>query len=128
MEKYTHKFAGEGYDLEIVTSLTADDLIALEITNPSHRKKMMKHIGRLQASFTPKQLKLPDSVGSWLRDIELEEYTDDFVSNGVDTVDKILDTTWENLQVRKQENCKIEQNKQVVYRATLHCSYLIVAV
>ena len=48
MEKYSYNLIENGYDLSTLSLATNDDLIAVEVVNPTHRKKMSKYIAKLK--------------------------------------------------------------------------------
>ena len=46
-EEYYHNFVQAGYDMPTITHMTPQDLTAIGISKPGHRKKLKAEIGRL---------------------------------------------------------------------------------
>ena len=101
MDKYTSNFTTNGYDLSAIRYANAADLTAIQISKPSHRKKIGNHITDLRKKMpaSPASDKLPRSVEEWLRLLSLSEYCSVFATNKVDSVEQLIHTTWEDLQV-----------------------------
>ena len=100
MEKYATNFIENGFDISIISTTTADDLIALDIVNQSHKKKILKHIGKLREnSLSPKINSLPSSLKHLLETLDLEKYSDELIRNGINSIDKFVSLTDKNLQV-----------------------------
>ena len=57
MEKYSHNLIENGYELSTLTLATNDDLIAVEIDNPTDRKLISKNISKLKVSLFRIKLK-----------------------------------------------------------------------
>ena len=46
-DEYYHNFIQAGYDMPTITHMTPQDLTAIGISKPGHRKKLKAEIGRL---------------------------------------------------------------------------------
>nr|XP_019966297.1 PREDICTED: caskin-1-like isoform X2 [Paralichthys olivaceus] len=77
--------------------MTPEDLTAIGITKPGHRKKMTSEINKLSVTeWLPDQK--PANLGEWLSAIGLNQYHQVLVQNGYENIDFITDITWEDLQ------------------------------
>ena len=96
-DEYVANFLDHGYDLPTISRMTPEDLIAIGITNPLHRKQIKQEIGGLNVSDgIPKQI--PESLYEWLYLLRLEEYFDLLRKQGYDTVDKVSQLMWEDFE------------------------------
>ncbi|XP_019749031.1 caskin-1 isoform X4 [Hippocampus comes] len=97
LQVYAPNFLGAGYDLPTISRMTPEDLAAIGITKPGHRKKMTTEISKLSVTeWLPEQK--PASLGEWLCAIGLSQYHQVLVQNGYENIDFITDITWEDLQ------------------------------
>ncbi|XP_041852730.1 caskin-1 isoform X5 [Melanotaenia boesemani] len=97
LQVYAPNFLGAGYDLPTISRMTPEDLTAIGITKPGHRKKMTSEINKLSVTeWLPDQK--PNSLGEWLSAIGLSQYHQVLVQNGYENIDFITDITWEDLQ------------------------------
>ncbi|XP_061568054.1 caskin-1 isoform X2 [Cololabis saira] len=97
LQVYAPNFLGAGYDLPTISRMTPEDLTAIGITKPGHRKKMTTEINKLSVSeWLPEQK--PANLGEWLSAIGLSQYHQVLVQNGYENIDFITDITWEDLQ------------------------------
>ncbi|XP_029945726.1 caskin-1 isoform X3 [Salarias fasciatus] len=97
LQVYAPNFLGAGYDLPTISRMTPEDLTAIGITKPGHRKKMASEINKLSVTeWLPEQK--PASLGEWLSAIGLSQYHQVLVQNGYENIDFITDITWEDLQ------------------------------
>ncbi|XP_029013572.1 caskin-1 isoform X7 [Betta splendens] len=97
LQVYAPNFLGAGYDLPTISRMTPEDLTAIGITKPGHRKKMTSEINKLNVTeWLPE--KKPASLGEWLSAIGLSQYHQVLVQNGYENIDFITDITWEDLQ------------------------------
>lgn len=96
-DEYVGNFLDHGYDLPTISRMTPEDLIAIGITNPLHRKQIKQEIGGLNVSDgIPKQI--PETLYEWLYLLRLEEYFDLLRKQGYDTVDKVSQLMWEDFE------------------------------
>uniref|UniRef100_A0A8C6SXA9 CASK interacting protein 1 n=1 Tax=Neogobius melanostomus TaxID=47308 RepID=A0A8C6SXA9_9GOBI len=97
LQVYASNFLGAGYDLPTISRMTPEDLTAIGITKPGHRKKISSEINKIN---TPEWLpdQKPDNLGEWLNAIGLSQYHQLLVQNGYENIDFITDITWEDLQ------------------------------
>ena len=96
-EEYSSNFLDSGYDLPTISRMTPEDLIAIGITNPLHRKKIKHEISSLSVpDGIP--VSLPDSLFEWLYLLRLEEYEDGLRSQGYDTISRVGELTWEDFE------------------------------
>ncbi|XP_056143872.1 caskin-1 [Lampris incognitus] len=97
LQVYAPNFLGAGYDLPTISRMTPEDLTAVGVTKPGHRKKMTSEINKLSVNeWLPDQK--PTSLGEWLSAIGLSQYHQVLVQNGYENIDFITDITWEDLQ------------------------------
>ncbi|XP_054616018.1 caskin-1 isoform X2 [Dunckerocampus dactyliophorus] len=97
LQVYAPNFLGAGYDLPTISRMTPEDLTAIGISKPGHRKKMTTEINKLSVTeWLPEQK--PASLGEWLCAIGLSQYHQVLVQNGYENIDFITDITWEDLQ------------------------------
>ncbi|XP_034045652.1 caskin-1 isoform X9 [Thalassophryne amazonica] len=97
LQVYAPNFLGAGYDLPTIRRMTPEDLTAIGITKPGHRKKMTSEINKLSVTEWMPEHK-PASLGEWLSAIGLSQYHQVLVQNGYENIDFITDITWEDLQ------------------------------
>ncbi|XP_039198869.1 caskin-2 isoform X2 [Crotalus tigris] len=97
LECYTANFLNAGYDVPTISRMTPEDLTAIGVTKPGHRKKISTEIGQLSISeWLPNYI--PDDLMEWLSAIGLPQYHKKLVSNGYDSINIVTDLTWEDLQ------------------------------
>ncbi|XP_043955199.1 caskin-1 isoform X9 [Gambusia affinis] len=97
LQVYAPNFLGAGYDLPTISRMTPEDLTAIGITKPGHRKKITSEINKLSVTeWLPEQK--PSNLGEWLSAIGLSQYHQVLVQNGYENIDFITDITWEDLQ------------------------------
>uniref|UniRef100_H3A5N3 CASK interacting protein 2 n=1 Tax=Latimeria chalumnae TaxID=7897 RepID=H3A5N3_LATCH len=85
------------YKILQFTLLSDQDLTAVGVTKPGHRKKISTEISRL---IIPEWLPdyKPMDLAEWLNVIGLLQYHKKLVDNGYDSIDIVTDITWEDLQ------------------------------
>ncbi|KAF7249128.1 Caskin-2 [Varanus komodoensis] len=97
LEGYTANFLNAGYDVPTISRMTPEDLTAIGVTKPGHRKKISTEIGQLSiAEWLPNYI--PADLMEWLSAIGLPQYHKKLVSNGYDSISIVTDLTWEDLQ------------------------------
>ncbi|NXT36954.1 CSKI2 protein, partial [Pelecanoides urinatrix] len=97
LELYTANFLNAGYDVPTISRMTPEDLTAIGVTKPGHRKKISTEIGQLSiAEWLPNYI--PDDLMDWLSAIGLPQYHKKLVNNGYDSITIVTDLTWEDLQ------------------------------
>ncbi|KAB0796407.1 hypothetical protein PPYR_10468 [Photinus pyralis] len=96
-EEYFTLFLSAGYDLPTIGRMTPEDLTAIGITKPHHRKRLKAEIAQLNL---PDNLPdyIPGSLEEWLRLLRLEEYLPALLAQGYNTVDDVTQLTWEDLE------------------------------
>ncbi|KAK1344706.1 hypothetical protein QTO34_013404 [Cnephaeus nilssonii] len=122
LQLYAPNFLSAGYDLPTISRMTPEDLTAIGVTKPGHRKKITAEISSLSIpDWLPEHkpscdspsvdggdamtTKSPRAVGQgqanlavWLSMIGLAQYYKVLVDNGYENIDFITDITWEDLQ------------------------------
>ncbi|XP_028977866.1 caskin-1 isoform X2 [Esox lucius] len=94
---YTTHLLTAGYDLDTISHMTPEDLTAIGITKPGHRKKIISEISKLPSGdWLPDQK--PASLAQWLSLIGLSQYYQVLVQNGYENIDFITEISWEDLQ------------------------------
>uniref|UniRef100_A0AAR2JNX4 CASK interacting protein 2 n=1 Tax=Pygocentrus nattereri TaxID=42514 RepID=A0AAR2JNX4_PYGNA len=97
LEQYTANFLTAGYDVPTISRMTPEDLTAIGITKPGHRKKISMEISHLHIpEWLPDYI--PSDIGEWLGTIGLSQYQKRLAENGYDSVSIVRDITWEDLQ------------------------------
>ncbi|XP_075759797.1 caskin-2 isoform X2 [Pelodiscus sinensis] len=97
LEFYAANFLSAGYDVPTISRMTPEDLTAIGVTKPGHRKKISTEIGQLSiVEWLPNYI--PADLMEWLSAIGLPQYHKKLVSNGYDSVSIVMDLTWEDLQ------------------------------
>ncbi|KAJ8246430.1 hypothetical protein GJAV_G00267660 [Gymnothorax javanicus] len=97
LEQYTGNFLSAGYDVPTISRMTPEDLTAIGVTKPGHRKKISMEIGNLTIpEWLPDYI--PSDLGEWLSAIGLPQYHKKLSENGYDSISIVRDVTWEDLQ------------------------------
>ncbi|XP_035998234.1 caskin-2 isoform X6 [Fundulus heteroclitus] len=97
LEQYTSNFIRAGYDVPTISRMTPEDLTAIGVTKPGHRKKISLEIGKLSIpEWLPDYI--PSDLGEWLSVIGLPQYQKRLSDNGYDSIAIVKDITWEDLQ------------------------------
>ncbi|XP_076243660.1 CRK like proto-oncogene, adaptor protein isoform X1 [Calliopsis andreniformis] len=96
-EEYFPLFASAGYDLATITRMTPEDLTAIGIKKPNHRKQLKAEIDNLNiGDGLPEHI--PGSLEEWLRLLRLEEYLGALHQQGMRSVEDVTTLTWEDLE------------------------------
>lgn len=97
LEQYTGNFINAGYDVPTISRMTPEDLTAIGVTKPGHRKKISIEISNLNIpEWLPEYI--PSDLGEWLSAIGLPQYLKKLSENGYDSISIVKDLTWEDLQ------------------------------
>ncbi|XP_023569848.1 caskin-2 isoform X3 [Octodon degus] len=97
LECYTAHFLQAGYDVPTISRMTPEDLTAIGVTKPGHRKKIASEIAQLSiAEWLPSYI--PTDLLEWLCALGLPQYHKQLVSSGYDSMGLVADLTWEELQ------------------------------
>uniref|UniRef100_A0A673FXP0 Caskin-2 n=1 Tax=Sinocyclocheilus rhinocerous TaxID=307959 RepID=A0A673FXP0_9TELE len=97
LEQYTVNFLNAGYDVPTISRMTPEDLTAIGVTKPGHRKKISLEIGNLSIpEWLPEYI--PQDPGEWLSAIGMPQYHKKLSENGYDSINIVRDLTWEDLQ------------------------------
>ncbi|XP_029365376.1 caskin-2 isoform X2 [Echeneis naucrates] len=97
LEQYTGSFLSAGYDVLTISRMTPEDLTAIGVTKPGHRKKISIEINNLNIpEWLPEYI--PSDLGEWLSAIGLPQYHKKLSENGYDSISIVKDLTWEDLQ------------------------------
>ncbi|XP_041830483.1 caskin-2-like isoform X2 [Melanotaenia boesemani] len=97
LEQYTSNFIKAGYDVPTISRMTPEDLTAIGVTKPGHRKKISMEISKLSIpEWLPDYI--PVDMGEWLSVIGLSQYQKRLCDNGYDSITIVKDITWEDLQ------------------------------
>ncbi|XP_060796311.1 caskin-2 isoform X2 [Neoarius graeffei] len=97
LEQYTTNFLTAGYDVPTISRMTPEDLTAIGVTKPGHRKKISTEINKLNIpEWLPDYI--PADIGEWLGTIGLAQYQKRLAENGYDSINIVRDITWEDLQ------------------------------
>ncbi|XP_039979939.1 caskin-2-like isoform X2 [Xiphias gladius] len=97
LEQYIGNFISAGYDVPTISRMTPEDLTAIGVTKPGHRKKISIEINNLNIpEWLPEYI--PSDLGEWLSAIGLPQYHKKLSENGYDSISIVKDLTWEDLQ------------------------------
>lgn len=97
LEQYTANFLNAGYDVPTISRMTPEDLTAIGVTKPGHRKKISLEINNLNIpEWLPEYI--PSDLGEWLSAIGLPQYHKRLSENGYDSIGIAKDLSWEDLQ------------------------------
>ncbi|KAM4691392.1 caskin-2 [Rhinophrynus dorsalis] len=97
LEMYVGNFLTAGYDLSTISRMTPEDLTAIGVTKPGHRKKISTEISRLTVpDGLPQQT--PVDLWDWLSLLGLPEYHKQLSENGYESLSTVTELTWEGLQ------------------------------
>ncbi|XP_013794202.2 uncharacterized protein LOC106478222, partial [Limulus polyphemus] len=96
-EDYIQLFLQAGYDMPTISRMTPEDLTAIGVKKPTHRRRLKAEIDRLNISDCLPEYK-PDTLLEWLQLLKLEEYYETLCHQGYNTVDRVTELTWEDLE------------------------------
>ncbi|VEN56995.1 unnamed protein product, partial [Callosobruchus maculatus] len=96
-EEYFPLFIGAGYDLPTIGRMTPEDLTAIGIKKPNHRKRLKAEIAQLNLPDNLPEF-IPGSLEEWLSLLRLDEYLPAFLDQNYQTVDDVTQLTWEDLE------------------------------
>ncbi|XP_030758089.1 caskin-2-like isoform X1 [Sitophilus oryzae] len=96
-EEYYPLFVSAGYDLPTIGRMTPEDLTAIGIKKPNHRKKLKAEIAQLNLPDNLPEF-IPGSLEEWLNLLRLDEYLSAFIEQGYQTIDDVAQLTWEDLE------------------------------
>lgn len=96
-EEYTGLFVQAGYDMPTISRMTPEDLTAIGVTKPAHRRKLKAEIAKLNISDGIPDHK-PNTLLEWLQLLRLEDYYHGLCHQGYDTVDRVTELQWEDLE------------------------------
>ncbi|XP_038632536.1 caskin-2-like isoform X2 [Scyliorhinus canicula] len=97
LQHYTANFINASYDVPTISRMTPEDLTAIGVTKPGHRKKISTEIGKLSIPEWLPDYK-PVDLFEWLSVIGLPQYHKKLVDNGYDSINFVSEITWEDLQ------------------------------
>ncbi|XP_054634851.1 caskin-1 isoform X2 [Dunckerocampus dactyliophorus] len=97
LQFYTTHFLTAGYDLETVSCMTHEDMTAIGVMKPGHRKKLMSEISKLPSTDWLPDHK-PANLADFLSHLGLSQYYQVLVQNGYENIDFISDISLEDLQ------------------------------
>ncbi|XP_071443999.1 uncharacterized protein ckn [Hetaerina americana] len=97
-EEYFPLFASAGYDMPTISRMTPEDLTAIGIKKPNHRKRLKAEIALLNISDGLPEY-IPSSIEEWLGLLGLSEYAGALRQQGCRTVEDVASgVTWEDLE------------------------------
>ncbi|KAL1517015.1 hypothetical protein ABEB36_000836 [Hypothenemus hampei] len=96
-EEYFPLFVAAGYDLPTIGRMTPEDLTAIGIKKPNHRKKLKAEIAQLNLPDNLPEF-IPGSLEEWLNILRLDDYLPAFIEQGYQTIDDVAQLTWEDLE------------------------------
>uniref|UniRef100_A0AC34QHT0 SAM domain-containing protein n=1 Tax=Panagrolaimus sp. JU765 TaxID=591449 RepID=A0AC34QHT0_9BILA len=97
--QYLSMFCLQGYDLASIARVTPQDLIAIGITKPDHRREMIRDIHNWNItdgypSFIPSS----NGIRDFLTAIGLPEYIQMFESQSCKTIKELEELSWEDFE------------------------------
>lgn len=96
-EEYFPLFVAAGYDMHTISRMTPEDLTAIGIKKPNHRKKLKAEIANLNISDGLPEF-IPGSLEEWLHLLRLNEYGPALGCQGYTSIDDVTQLTWEDLE------------------------------
>lgn len=96
-EDYLTNFIENGYDMPLLTRMTPQDLTAIGCKSPAIRKKLLTEIRKLNLEDDI-PITRAQSLQQWLEMLKLGEYYQRICDEGYDTIDKVCELTWEDLE------------------------------
>uniref|UniRef100_A0A1I7VFS2 Caskin-1 n=1 Tax=Loa loa TaxID=7209 RepID=A0A1I7VFS2_LOALO len=96
--EYLRAFLTQGYDLSTIARITSEDLTALGITHPIHRKLLISEIHTWRITDTWPTLIPSGELREWLPLIGLPEYVTLFEKQGYCRIGEIQNFTWEDFE------------------------------
>ncbi|KAL1453102.1 hypothetical protein WDU94_007275 [Cyamophila willieti] len=96
-EEYFPLFVAAGYDMHTISRMTPEDLTAIGIKKPNHRKKLKAEIAQLNISDGLPEF-IPGSLEEWLHLLRLNEYGPALGCQGYTSIDDVTQLTWEDLE------------------------------
>ncbi|CAF3835328.1 unnamed protein product [Rotaria magnacalcarata] len=96
-ENYAENFITHGYDIQTIARMTPEDLTAIGITHPSHRRKIKNEIVRLHLPDGLPDFK-PDTLYDWLYYLRLDEYMSLLSKQNYKMLSDITSIAWEDLE------------------------------
>ncbi|MED6292540.1 hypothetical protein CHARACLAT_001342 [Characodon lateralis] len=97
LQFYTTHFLTAGYDLDTISRMTPEDLTAIGVMKPGHRKKLLSEISKLPSTDWLPDHK-PANLADWLSHLGLSQYYQVLVQNGYENIDFVSDISLEDLQ------------------------------
>ncbi|XP_058497011.1 caskin-1 isoform X4 [Solea solea] len=97
LQFYTTHFLTAGYDLDTISRVTPEDLTAIGVMKPGHRKKLTTEISKLPTTDWLPDHK-PANLADWLSHLGLSQYYQVLVQNGYENIDFVSDISLEDLQ------------------------------
>merc|ERR1719225_1909772 len=96
-EEYYELFVSAGYDMPTISRMTPEDLTAIGIKKPNHRKRLKSEITQLNI---PDGLPtyIPETLDEWLHCIRLDQYIPALRSQSYNSVKDILSISIEDLE------------------------------
>ncbi|XP_067941655.1 caskin-2-like isoform X2 [Watersipora subatra] len=96
-EFYFENFRQAGYDIQTISRMTPEDLTAIGITKPVHRKKLKREISKLNIHDGIPDF-MPATVLEWLQCLGLDVYHETLQKQQYDAIQQILEISWEDLE------------------------------
>uniref|UniRef100_A0AAF5PHH6 SAM domain-containing protein n=1 Tax=Wuchereria bancrofti TaxID=6293 RepID=A0AAF5PHH6_WUCBA len=96
--EYLTTFLTQGYDLSTIARITPEDLTALGITHPTHRRFLISEIHRWHITNTWPTLVPSGELRDWLPLIGLPEYVALFEDQGYCRIGEVKNFTWEDFE------------------------------
>ncbi|XP_063067296.1 caskin-1-like [Engraulis encrasicolus] len=98
LQFYATNFLTAGYDLPTIRHMTQEDLSAIGVSKPGHRKKLVSEISKLHDDPQDTTDKKPATLSEWLSAIGLCQHYQTLVTNGYETLEFIKDITQEDMK------------------------------
>uniref|UniRef100_A0AC34GUU7 SAM domain-containing protein n=1 Tax=Panagrolaimus sp. ES5 TaxID=591445 RepID=A0AC34GUU7_9BILA len=96
---YLQLFVSQGYDLASIARVTPQDLIALGITQPNHRRQLIQDIHQWNITDGyPSYVPSSNGIRDFLSAIGLSQYIELFESQKYNTIKDLEELSWEDLE------------------------------
>jgi hypothetical protein len=96
-EEYFSLFTCAGYDLPTISRMTPEDLTAIGIKKPNHRKKLTAEIAKLRIP-DGLPVRIPQTIEEMMMVLRLEQYLPALRSQGYHSVEDALSISIEDLE------------------------------
>lgn len=96
-EDYAENFLSNGYDIQTIVRMTPEDLTAIGITHPAHRRKLKTEIARLHLPDGLPESQ-PENLVDFLSQLRLTCYHSIFLEQNYHDLSDLMEIAWDDLE------------------------------